>query len=237
MPSLDLHVNGTARTLEVPDGKPLLSVLREDLGLTGSKIGCGEGECGACTVLVDDVPVRACITPAREAAGKDVLTIEGLEHGGRLHPLQQAFLDAGALQCGYCTPGMIMNTVALLRGTPHPTDAQILDWMNGNLCRCCGYPKILTAVHRAADQVVIGRRLADQLGIHVGDTIRLGTAQRLQTVRGIVPDASGDNSVPAIWSARLCPSSSKRGVSDFDIFSFLRFFVHAAIRNRNACIS
>jgi aerobic-type carbon monoxide dehydrogenase small subunit (CoxS/CutS family) len=148
--NIELYVNGVARQLRVPDEKPLLAVLREDLSLTGSKIGCGEGECGACTVLVDDMPVRACITPVRTAAGKTVLTIEGLEQDGRLHPVQQAFLDEDALQCGYCTPGMIMSGVGLLRQNPNPTPGQIVTFMQGNLCRGGTYRRIVRAIRRAA---------------------------------------------------------------------------------------
>ncbi len=148
--TIELTVNGVLRQLRVPPEKPLLSALREDFGLTGSKIGCGEGECGACTVLVDGVPVRACITPAVTAAGKTVLTIEGLEHDGRLHPLQQAFLDEDALQCGYCTPGMIMSGVGLLRQNPAPSRDEIIAFMQGNVCRCGTYRRIVRAIRQAA---------------------------------------------------------------------------------------
>ena len=157
--TINFTVNGRQRTVTVDPERPLLDVLREELQLTGTKYGCGEGRCGACTVLVDGKRVRSCITPAASVAGKEVLTIEGLApskppsatEGAALHPVQAAFLAERAFQCGYCTPGMIMTTVALLQETPHPTDEQILTAVNGNLCRCCDYPRILKAVHRAAE--------------------------------------------------------------------------------------
>lgn len=147
-----LVVNGERHTVVSEPGRSLLEVLREDLGLTGTKYGCGEGQCGACTVLVNGQRVHACTVTVEEAAGKTVTTIEGLALGDRLHPVQEAFLEEQAFQCGYCTPGMIMAAVALLQQRPHPTDAEILQWMNGNLCRCCGYPRILRAVRRAAER-------------------------------------------------------------------------------------
>ncbi len=157
--TINFTVNGRQRTVTVDPERPLLDVLREELQLTGTKYGCGEGRCGACTVLVDGKRARSCITPAASVAGKEVLTIEGLApskpasgaEGQALHPVQAAFLAERAFQCGYCTPGMIMTTVALLQETPHPTDEQILTALNGNLCRCCDYPRILKAVHRAAE--------------------------------------------------------------------------------------
>ncbi len=148
-----LQVNGCTHSTDVDAEKPLLLVLREDLGLTGSKIGCGEGECGVCTVLVGGVPVRSCITPVGEVMGKTIVTIEGLEAGGRLHPVQQAFVECGAMQCGYCTPGMIMSAVGLLRCHPHPSRDTIIEHMQGNLCRCGCYPRIVVAVQRAAAEV------------------------------------------------------------------------------------
>jgi aerobic-type carbon monoxide dehydrogenase small subunit (CoxS/CutS family) len=148
--TITFTVNGKQRTLTVDEERSLLDVLREDLQLTGTQYGCGEGQCGACTVLLEGKPVRSCIMPASAAAGKEVLTIEGLAQGDTLHPVQQAFLSEWAFQCGSCTPGMIMATVALLREAPSPTDEQIRDALNGNLCRCCTYPKILGAVRRAA---------------------------------------------------------------------------------------
>jgi aerobic-type carbon monoxide dehydrogenase small subunit (CoxS/CutS family) len=148
--TIALTVNGRQVTVATDPQRPLLDVLREDLQLTGTKYGCGEGQCGACTVLLDGRRVRSCSTPVAKADGKTVLTIEGLAKGDVLHPIQEAFLAEGAFQCGYCTPGMIMSAVALLNQTPEPTDAQILAWMDGNVCRCCGYPRILKAVRRAA---------------------------------------------------------------------------------------
>jgi aerobic-type carbon monoxide dehydrogenase small subunit (CoxS/CutS family) len=130
--------------------RPLLEVLREDLKLTGTKYGCGEGQCRACTVLLDGRPTITCVTPVRTAAGKSIVTIEGLAAGERLHRVQHAFLEEGALQCGYCTPGMILRTVALLDRIPQPTEAQVIEALDGSLCRCCGYPRILAAVRRAA---------------------------------------------------------------------------------------
>jgi aerobic-type carbon monoxide dehydrogenase small subunit (CoxS/CutS family) len=150
---MELNVNGEKRRVEAAEGKTLLRVLREDLDLTGAKYGCGEGQCGACTVLLDGKPVRSCITPVSEAAGKRVTTVEGLEQGGKLHPLQQAFLDEGAMQCGYCTPGMILSAVALATENPEPTDEQVIQWMNRNLCRCCGYPRILKAIRAGLDEM------------------------------------------------------------------------------------
>jgi aerobic-type carbon monoxide dehydrogenase small subunit (CoxS/CutS family) len=128
----------------------LLWVLRDALGLTGTKYGCGEGQCGACTVLLDGQPVRSCSTPLRAAAGRQITTIEGLEQDGRLHPLQEAFLKEDAMQCGYCTPGMILSGIALLSRTPHPDDREIVSAMQGNVCRCGTYPRIVAAVRLAA---------------------------------------------------------------------------------------
>ena len=143
-------VNGQIRQIETDPDRPLLEVLREDLHLTGAKFGCGEGRCGACSVLLGDKRIFSCSTPVKNVAGKSVTTIEGLSEGDTLHPVQQAFSDAEAYQCGYCTPGMIMATVALLKNKPRPTEAEVVTWMNGNLCRCCGYPRILKAVRLAA---------------------------------------------------------------------------------------
>jgi aerobic-type carbon monoxide dehydrogenase small subunit (CoxS/CutS family) len=150
MKAITLLVNGTERRVEAEADEPLLSVLRSRLGLTGTKYGCGEGQCGACTVLIDGRPVRSCRTPAESAAGKKIVTIESLAHDGKLHPLQQAFLEEEAFQCGYCTPGMIMAAHALLTATPRPSDEQIIQHMNGNICRCGTYPRIMAAIHRAA---------------------------------------------------------------------------------------
>lgn len=145
----EFTVNGQRRRVETAPERPLLDVLREDLGLTGTKYGCGEGQCRACTVLMNGKPVTSCLVPVRAASGAEIVTIEGLANGGALHPVQQAFEDEGAMQCGYCVPGMVLNTVALLRRKPRPTEAEIVEALNGNLCRCCGYPRILAAVRRA----------------------------------------------------------------------------------------
>ena len=150
---LRLHVNGSEVELDVEPSATLAQVLRDQLGLTGTKIGCEEGECGACTVLVDGTPVNSCIYPALKAAGRNVLTIEGLANDDALHPVQEAFLEEGAMQCGYCTGGMILAAVALLEENANPTDQQIAQGMNGNICRCNGYPKIVSAVRRAADKM------------------------------------------------------------------------------------
>jgi aerobic-type carbon monoxide dehydrogenase small subunit (CoxS/CutS family) len=147
---IELDVNGRRQRVDVPGDRSLLSVLREELAFTGSKYGCGEGQCGACTVLVDGRAVRACRTSVSDAAGKPVTTIEGLERDGRLHPLQEAFIDEHAMQCGYCTTGMIMSGVALLARTPSPTQDDIVRGMNGNVCRCGTYPEIVAAIRRAA---------------------------------------------------------------------------------------
>jgi len=150
---IQLRVNGARRRINADPERTLLSVLRDDLGLTGSKYGCGEGQCGACTVLLDGAATRSCVTSLRAAAGREITTIEGLETNGRLHPLQQAFLDAGALQCGYCTPGMIVSGAALLRSQPAPTRPEIVKAMQGNICRCGTYPRILIAVELAAKRM------------------------------------------------------------------------------------
>ncbi len=147
---MQLNINGAQRRVEADPGRSLLSVLRDDLDLTGTKYGCGEGQCAACTVLLDGQPVKSCITKLSAAEGKRVVTIEGLASGVNLHPVQQAFLEADALQCGWCTPGMILGAVALLSRTPNPTDAEIAAGLNGHICRCGTYPRIIRAVHLAA---------------------------------------------------------------------------------------
>jgi aerobic-type carbon monoxide dehydrogenase small subunit (CoxS/CutS family) len=152
-----LNVNGAVRAVDVDADRTLLGVLRDELDLTGSKYGCGEGKCGACTVLVDGEAVHSCLAKVGALEGKAITTIEGLEHDGRLHPLQQAFLDEGALQCGYCTPGMIMAGVGLLGHDPDPDDARIVAAMNGNICRCGTYTRIVAAIHRAARVLKGGR--------------------------------------------------------------------------------
>ncbi len=148
--AIKLDINGTARRAEVDPQTSLLSALRDHLGLTGAKYGCGEGQCGACTVLIDGKAIRSCITPAGSAAGKKITTIEGLSNNGRLHPLQQAFIDVDAMQCGYCTPGMIMSGAALLDRNPNPSREDIIQAMEGNICRCGTYPRIVEAVRMAS---------------------------------------------------------------------------------------
>lgn len=148
--SLEITVNGVRRTIEAEPETPLLEILRNDLGLTGSKFGCGESECGACTVLVDGSATRSCQLPVSEVAQRRITTIEGLAKDGRLHPLQRAFLDEDAMQCGYCVAGMIMNAHALLQKNPNPTEREIRDHMRGNVCRCCVYPRMVKAIQRAA---------------------------------------------------------------------------------------
>ncbi len=143
-------VNGQPRTVTTDPERPLLEVLREDLQLTGTKYGCGEGQCGACTVLLDGRSVHSCQTPVGSVGQRTVLTIEGLAAGDKLHPVQEAFLAENALQCGYCTPGLVLAAVSLLKAPPQPTDADIATGLQGHLCRCCGYPNILAAVKRAA---------------------------------------------------------------------------------------
>jgi len=140
-----IKVNGTVRKIDAESQWTLLTVLRDQLDLTGAKYGCGEGQCGACTVLLDGQPVRSCITPVSAAAAKPVVTIEDIHH-----PVQDAFLEAGALQCGYCTSGMIVSAVALLNKNPHPTRPQIVRHMNGNICRCGTYLRIIAAIQKAA---------------------------------------------------------------------------------------
>ena len=151
MPAVkELQINGAASAVEADSERTLLSVLRDDLGLTGAKYGCGEGHCGACTVLLDGRAVRSCSTRVEAASGKKVSTIEGLAAGDKLHALQEAFLEVGALQCGYCTPGMIMSALALLSRNPEPTRDDIILNMNGNICRCGTYQRIIAAIEKAA---------------------------------------------------------------------------------------
>src|ERR1700720_83758 len=147
---LQLEVNGKGYAVKYPGDTPLLYVLRDELGLTGTKYGCGEGQCGACTVLLGGAPRRSCQIPVSAAVGKPVTTIEGLEQDGRLHPVQQAFIDAGAFQCAYCTSGMIMSSVGLLQSNPNPSSDEIVQFLQGNVCRCGTHPRIVDAVHQAA---------------------------------------------------------------------------------------
>jgi aerobic-type carbon monoxide dehydrogenase small subunit (CoxS/CutS family) len=147
---IEIEVNGKRYPVNYPSDTPLLYVLRDELGLTGSKYGCGEGQCGACTVLLGGAPRRSCQIPVSAAAGKPVTTIEGLEKEGRLHPVQQAFLDAGAFQCAYCTSGMIMSSVGLLQTNRDPSQAEVVQYLQGNVCRCGTHPRIIEAVRHAA---------------------------------------------------------------------------------------
>ena len=148
--SIGMEVNGTLHRVVVDPGRTLLSVLREELKLTGTKYGCGEGACGACTVILNGAAVKSCSVLAVQADGAEILTVEGLAHGADLHPLQKAFLDYGAFQCGFCTPGMLMSAKALLDETPHPTQQQIKEGIDGNVCRCTGYNSIIRAITAVA---------------------------------------------------------------------------------------
>ncbi|MDR3174291.1 MAG: (2Fe-2S)-binding protein [Treponema sp.] len=151
---LSCIVNRKPVNAEIDGGERLLDLLRGKLGLTGIKEGCGIGECGACTVLLDGVPVNSCLVPAAQASGREILTIEGLRAGdGSLHPLQRAFIDAGAVQCGYCTPAMILNAYALLKGNPSPSEEDIKKAISGTLCRCTGYRQIIEAIILAASRM------------------------------------------------------------------------------------
>lgn len=156
MERFDLTINGQRRTVTTEADRPLLMVLRNDLGLTGSKYGCGEGECGACSVLIDGQLERACTVAIGDVKGRTVTTIEGLATGGRLHPVQRAFIDAEAMQCGFCTAGMILAAAALLARDSSPSDQDIVDHMDGNICRCGTYSRILTAVRAAAIEMAGG---------------------------------------------------------------------------------
>jgi aerobic-type carbon monoxide dehydrogenase small subunit (CoxS/CutS family) len=147
---IEIEVNGKRYPVAYDPETPLLYVLRDDLGLTGSKYGCGEGQCGACTVLLGATPRRSCQIPVSAAVEKPITTIEGLEKDGKLHPVQQAFLDAGAFQCAFCTPGMIMSSLGLLQVNRNPSTADIVQFLQGNICRCGTHPRIVDAVHRAA---------------------------------------------------------------------------------------
>ena len=153
MEQLIITVNGKEYELQIEPSATLLNVLREDLGLTGAKEGCGIGECGACTVIVDGVTVNACLILAMEAQGSQITTIEGLADVEKLHPIQQAFMDVGGLQCGFCTPGMILSTKALLDANASPTDEEIKKGLEGNFCRCTGYTKIIESVKVAAQNM------------------------------------------------------------------------------------
>jgi aerobic-type carbon monoxide dehydrogenase small subunit (CoxS/CutS family) len=153
---MDLLVNGVRHTIDAQPDRTLLTVLRDELDLTGTKYGCGEGQCGACTVMLEDRALRSCQTSVSVALGKRITTIEGLEQHGRLHPLQEAFLEHEAMQCGYCTSGMIVSGAALLKRNPNPTEQEIAQAMQGNVCRCGTYPRIVAAMQSASKK--IGRR-------------------------------------------------------------------------------
>jgi len=146
----EIEVNGKRYAVSYPPDTPLLYVLRDELGLTGTKYGCEEGQCGACTVLIGGAPRRSCQIPVSAAAAKPIITIEGLEKAGKLHPVQQAFLDAGAFQCAFCISGMVMSSVGLLQTNASPNDAEIVQFLQGNICRCGTHPRIIEAVHHAA---------------------------------------------------------------------------------------
>jgi nicotinate dehydrogenase subunit A len=154
----ELHVNSSTHRVDTDPARSLLSVLRDDLSLTGSKYGCGEGRCGACTVTIDGKASRSCTTHVGDCAGKQIATIEGLEQNGKLHPLQEAFLEVGAMQCGYCTPGMLMAGVALLNKHPDPSLPEIIRAMEGNICRCGTYARIILAIRKAAQALKGGAR-------------------------------------------------------------------------------
>jgi aerobic-type carbon monoxide dehydrogenase small subunit (CoxS/CutS family) len=153
MAAIHIAINSKSYSVDIDPQTSLLTVLREHLDLTGSKYGCGEGQCGACTVLIDGKAQRSCVTRVGSVGTKSVTTIEGLARGNELHPIQQAFLDAGALQCGYCTSGMIMSAVALLQRNPSPKQGEIIDFMGGNICRCGTYPRIVAAIEKAASSI------------------------------------------------------------------------------------
>ncbi|HEV2468933.1 MAG TPA: (2Fe-2S)-binding protein [Candidatus Sulfotelmatobacter sp.] len=150
MATIRLAINGKRYSVDTDPQTSLLTVLREKLDLTGSKYGCGEGQCGACTVIIDGKSQRSCVTRVGSVAGKKITTIEGIASGDHLHPVQEAFLEEGAMQCAYCTSGMIMSAVALLQKNPNPDRAAIIDYMDGNVCRCGTYPRIITAIQKAA---------------------------------------------------------------------------------------
>jgi aerobic-type carbon monoxide dehydrogenase small subunit (CoxS/CutS family) len=155
---MELSVNGRRVKVDTDPERPLLWVLRNELDLTGAKYGCGEGQCGACTVLLDGVAHRSCMTPVYTVAGRQITTIEGLADGERLHPVQKAFVECDAMQCGYCTPGMILSSVALLRRSPAPSETEIRQRLDGNLCRCGTYNRIVQAVQKAAKTMLAENR-------------------------------------------------------------------------------
>ena len=150
---VNLRINGLNYEIALEPRRTLAEALRYDLGLTGTKIGCSIGDCGACTVLIDGVPSFSCLVLAVEAEGHEIMTIEGVAEGGKLHPVQQSFVEIGAIQCGFCTPGMVLTALALLKDNPDPSDAQIRRAISGNLCRCTGYQKIVDAIKDAAKRM------------------------------------------------------------------------------------
>ena len=156
---IELKVNGESYQVSIEPWRTLLEVLRETLNLTGTKEGCSRGDCGACTVLLDGKPANSCLLLAIEAQGKDILTIEGLAQGSQLHPLQEAFIDHGAIQCGFCTPGMILSGKALLDKNPQPSEVEVRQAISGNLCRCTGYTKIIEAILTASKREVNGEKI------------------------------------------------------------------------------
>ena len=175
-----LQVNGTVHQADVAPDETLLTVLRDSLDLTGTKYGCGEGQCGACTVLVDGQAIKSCQAKPSLFQGRAITTIEGLEHNGRLHPVQEAFLQHEALQCGFCTPGMIMTAVALLAATPHPSDAEIVAAMdrNKNMCRCGTYPRVVAAIKTASARVATGQAANGSVAAPtVNDRARIGACR------------------------------------------------------------
>jgi carbon-monoxide dehydrogenase small subunit len=161
MQTLSMKLNGEEVTLQVRPSAMLVEVLRDQLELTGTKVACGEGECGACTVLLDGKPVNSCLVPALKAQGREVMTVEGLASVGELHPLQKAFVEHGAVQCGYCTPGMLMSAKALLDHNPNPTEDEIRLAISGNLCRCTGYAKIVEAIQAASQGWRLGLEMEE----------------------------------------------------------------------------
>jgi len=153
MKKIKFRLNGRSYVLDVKPSKTLLEMIREDLKLTGTKEGCGEGECGACTVIMDGKTVNSCIVLAVEADNKEITTIEGIADNGKLHPIQEAFISQGGMQCGFCTPGMIMSAKTLLENNPRPNEQEIREGIAGNFCRCTGYAKIIESISMAADAI------------------------------------------------------------------------------------
>ena len=159
--TVHLNVNGEGYDLEVEAHETSVDVIRGKVGLTGTKKGCDTGQCGACTVLMDGKAVNSCLVLAVEAHGKEIMTVEGLATDGHLHPLQETFVEMGAVQCGYCTPGMLLSAKALLDGNPHPTEREVKEAIAGNLCRCTGYVKIVKAILAAAEKISVGQKIKD----------------------------------------------------------------------------